>query len=85
MSTAGGSWSTIYVDRSNHVGKTNITIQPQNEYFLMWENEVFLTIWALAETEGQKVILANDETNKSLRYGYAKQDTSDPGEEPGWY
>jgi hypothetical protein len=31
MLTTDGSWSTIYVDRNSHVGKTNVTIQPQNE------------------------------------------------------
>ncbi|KAJ4044314.1 hypothetical protein NW756_004646 [Fusarium oxysporum] len=86
MSTAGGSWSTIYVDQKSHVGKTKITLQPQNEYFLMWKNEVSTeAIWALSETDGQKVVFANGETSKKIRYGYAKPDAPTPDEEPSWY
>ncbi|KAH7267757.1 uncharacterized protein BKA55DRAFT_685039 [Fusarium redolens] len=85
-STAGGAWSTIYVDRDSHVGKTKITLQPQNEYLLMWKNEVSTeTIWVLAETDGQMVVFANGETTKMIRYGYAKPDAPTPDEEPTWY
>ncbi|KAH7153505.1 hypothetical protein EDB81DRAFT_946338 [Dactylonectria macrodidyma] len=86
MSTAGGSWATIYVDRSNHVGKTRITLQPQNEYFLIWKNEVSTeTIWALTESDGQKVVFKDGETKKAIRYGYAKPDAPTAGEDPAWY
>ncbi|KAK2055668.1 hypothetical protein LY76DRAFT_648197 [Colletotrichum caudatum] len=86
MSTAGGSWSTIYVDRSNHVGTAKITLQPQNEYFLMWRNEVSTeTIWALAEIDGHKVVFPEGVTTKKIRYGYAKPDAPVPDEEPAWY
>jgi hypothetical protein len=52
----------------------------------MWRNEVSTeTIWALAETDGQKIVFPEGVKSKTIRYGYAKPDTPVAGEEPGWY
>ncbi|KAH7183773.1 hypothetical protein BKA60DRAFT_549105 [Fusarium oxysporum] len=86
MSTAGGKWITIYVNTDNHISTTNVILQPQNEYFLLWSSEVSTeTIWALTETKGRKVIFKEGETAKKIRFGFATENSLTVDEKPDWY
>lgn len=52
----------------------------------MWKNEISTeAIWALAETDGNKVVFNPGQTTKTIRYGYALPDAPTAGEEPAWY
>ncbi|KAH8664615.1 hypothetical protein BX600DRAFT_550616 [Xylariales sp. PMI_506] len=86
MSTSNGGWATIYVDRDPHVGTESIQLQPQNDYILMWKEEVSTeAIWALAETDGKKITFPPGTYSQTVRYGYAIADHPQTGEAPTWY
>ncbi|KAH8791971.1 hypothetical protein BGZ57DRAFT_922395 [Hyaloscypha finlandica] len=87
MSVGGSDYVTIFVDPNIHVTIEKMELQPQNEYYLFWKNEVRTeAMYALNSDKGSKFSFKAGETQKTLRFGFATADSPvNPLEVPAWY
>lgn len=87
QSTGGGKYSTIYVDPEIHMGDARIELSPKNEFMLFWRSiNTTEAMVAISTTLGHKLTFAPGQTEKTVRFGYAKR--NQPGsvlEMPTWY
>ncbi|KAI5806435.1 hypothetical protein DFH27DRAFT_548024 [Peziza echinospora] len=86
-STGGGSYSTIYVDPSVHMGSSKILLEPKNEYVVFWRNVTETeAITAISESESYSFSFEPGVTEKRIRFGFANENQPNSGEEtPEWW
>ncbi|KAI9867583.1 MAG: hypothetical protein M1813_008382 [Trichoglossum hirsutum] len=87
MSVGDSDSTTIFVDPNIHVTVEKMELQPQNEYYLFWKNDIRTeAMVSLSTDRGFKFSFPSGTTERSFRFGFAKEDMpASAVEVPSWY
>ncbi|KAF3107451.1 hypothetical protein TWF102_000369 [Orbilia oligospora] len=83
---ANGVWTPIFVDHEPRQGDPTTVLTPKHEYALYWSNSSETTsMIAKTRTPSYTISFGEEESSKTLRYGYTAKDQKDGNEQFNWY